>query len=91
MFQDGISYKIYVLAFENSQWKIMRVSTPDIRVIKDSEEGFNTIKEEKASIEQQQNMMVMSSSFDSNIEVSLLSSSLSYPSTITVYFTKSTN
>lgn len=85
MFEDGISYKIYVLAFENSQWKIMRVSTPDISIIKDSEEGFNTINEEKASIEQQKNMKVM----NSNSEVSLLS--LSYPSTITVYFTKSTN
>lgn len=46
--KNGYNYRVFVIAKEDAQWKIYRVSTPQLSVIVDAGEGFDTKGEEEA-------------------------------------------
>lgn len=52
-------YRIAVLVKENDEWKILRVSTPDVSTIIEQKQGFNTTSEIIAANEQEQAMQIV--------------------------------
>lgn len=81
---DGIYYRNYVLVKEEGTWHILRVSDPNIKVITDSGEGFNTTDEMMAMYKQEEQASVGSERLSSR-------AALSCPTSTTIYFTKSGN
>lgn len=90
---SGYNYRNYVIVREGDQWKLLRVSSPDIVLIDKAKEGFGS-KEEKAKINQLKekiNITKNISMISSSTDYSVSSFSSTHPSSITVYFTKSAN
>lgn len=49
---NGYAYRVFVIVKENGDWKIVRVSSPDLKTIINAKEGFGT-DHEKAIMEDQ--------------------------------------
>ena len=80
-------YKTFILVDEDGGWKILRVSTPDLRVISESEESFGTYTESEQMNEQENQKNAL-------LETSLISTIAAPdadPTEITVYFQKAAN
>lgn len=92
IFEDGICYRVYVLVQEKGQWKVMRISTPNMGLIEEAGEGLHTHNEKMALREQKKRMEVIHAGItEESMAFPLSSNSLSYPSMITVYLTKTGN
>ncbi len=91
---NGYTYKDYVIVKENNEWKILRVSTANIIRINSANEGFGTANEENKLNDQKNEISIIPKSIitdETNLESLAKSSSLSTPTSVTVYFTKSAN
>ena len=96
---NGYTYRDFVIVKENDEWKIMRVSSPDLGIIIDANEGFGT-DHEKAKMKGQnvKTHIPISKSTKAVAEKSITSvtpntvlTTFADPTSITVYFTKSAN
>lgn len=87
-----ISYVCFVLAKENNIWKIERISTPNIQCILDNNEQFGNVNERMlASMQKKQLQSIISGKTVERDNMLLKATSLTAPTSITVYFTKSDN
>ncbi len=98
---NGYVYKNFIIVKENGDWKISRVSSPDLAIITDKKEGVGT-EHEKLKMEDQKTKTQLQISEDIEIVLDqaitsvvpnavLAASPTSDPTSITVYFTKSAN
>lgn len=90
---ENIEYVSFVLAQEEDGIKIERVSVPNLQVIYNYGEQFGDTCEQAVCIQQQEQMNLISSELIALQECAAVTSatSLTAPTSITVYFTKSGN
>lgn len=99
---NGYTYRNFIVVNENGNWKISRVSSPDLLIISDAKESFGTdneiaeIEDQKANNQLQfiksSNLMLNQSIFGDVVpNIVLANPPTSNPTSITVYFTKSAN
>ena len=87
-----ISYVCFVLAKENNAWKIERISVPYIQCIFENGEQFGGVNESVfASRQEAQMQSMIDGRAISQNGMFLTTTSLSAPTSITVYFTKDDN
>lgn len=87
-----ISYVCFVLAKENNVWKIERISVPNIQYILENGEQFGDVNESVfASRQEAQLQSMIDGRAISQDGMFLTTTSLSAPTSITVYFTKDDN
>lgn len=87
-----ISYVCFVLARENNAWKIERISVPYIQCILENGEQFGGVNESVfASRQEAQMQSMIDGRAISQNGMFLTTTSLSAPTSITVYFTKDDN
>lgn len=80
-------YKTFILVCEYEEWKILRVSTPDLKTIVDAGESFDCSSEHEELMEQENHKFAL-------LEDSLIRSVAAPdadPTEITVYFKKTAN
>lgn len=88
----AVSYVCFILAKENNVWKIERISVPNIQYILENGEQFgNTSESTFASKQEAQLQSIINGCAISHDGILLTSTSLSVPTSITVYFTKDDN
>lgn len=88
----SISYVCFILAKEKDTWKIERISTPDIRYIMECNEQFGNNNEQKSALRQEKQLQSIIGDKTVLYDGMLLeATSLTAPTSITVYFTKSDN
>ena len=93
---EGYNYKVFVIVKENGQWKIYRVSTPNLKAITDAGEGFNSSNEQLAldnQLEAQSEITnnLITTDLRNRNDIALAAIPDSDPTSITVYFTKTAN
>jgi len=95
--QNGTVYRNFVIVNENGEWKILRISSPNLKTIIEADEGFNTVEEQ---VELERKAQIAESLVQEAVDNSLayregmplpMSEPTSDPTSITVYFTKSAN
>lgn len=94
--ENGYAYRDFVIVKEDGAWKILRISSPNLKIIVNADEGFDTAGEEaelqrKKELEQSLIQEAINFSMCAERGLTPLEGPTSDPASITVYFTKTAN